>query len=348
MRVFGATARLGLLLGAGLSLLVAYPAFAQEGPFSLVTSPLPILVSTKPGQPVSTELRVRNAGTETERLRADLFKFSVNDQSEVKLEEKQPGDDFMNWVSFAPVVFNAAPNEWRTIKMTINVPSSASFGYYYAVGFSRADAPTPQPGGAALEGQVITFVLLDVVVPGAKRELQVSGFSSDRSVYEFLPTILSVKVKNSGNVHLSPTGSIFIKRGQKTVATLSINPNQGNVLPNSTRTFKAEWSEGFPVYVPKTQDGKPFNNPDGTTAKQLKWDFSKVPDLRVGKYTAKLVLVYDNGQRDVPIEGTLSFWVIPWRLLFGLLLIVGLAGLGLWSITRNFWRRFGRRGRAGK
>jgi hypothetical protein len=24
-------------------------------------------------------------------------------------------------------------------------------------------------------------------------------------------------------------------------------------------------------------------------------------------------MVYDNGQRDVPIEATVSFWVIPWR-----------------------------------
>jgi hypothetical protein len=42
-----------------------------------------------------------------------------------------------------------------------------------------------------------------------------------------------------------------------------------------------------------------------------------VPKLRWGKYTANLLLVYDDGTKDVPIEGTLSFWVIPWRLIFG-------------------------------
>lgn len=345
MRVFWAAVRRNLLLTIGLSLFVTPPVLAQEGPFSLVTSPLPILVSTKPGQPVSTDLRVRNAGTETERLRADLFKFSVNDQSEVKLAERQPGDDFMDWVSFSPAIFNVAPNEWRTIKMTINVPATASLGYYYAVGFSRADAPRPTPGGAALEGQVITFVLLDVVVPGAKRELQVSEFSADRSVYEFLPSTLTVKVRNSGNVHVAPTGSIFIKRGGKTVATLSINPNRGNVLPNSTRSFKVEWSDGFPVYVPKSQDGKPINKPDGTPVRELKWDFSKVPSFRLGRYSAKMVLVYDNGQRDVPIEGELGFWVLPWKLMLIVGAVLALAGFGLWSATRNFWRKFSRRRR---
>ncbi len=29
-------------------------------------------------------------------------------------------------------------------------------------------------------------------------------------------------------------------------------------------------------------------------------------------------MVYDNGERDVPVESTVSFWVIPWRFLAAL------------------------------
>ena len=316
-----------------LSAALLPSALAQDRPFSLVTSPLPISLSTAPGKAVSTELRVKNASSQTERLKVSLFKFSVNERSEVRLAEKGQGDEFMDWVSFSPAVFEAAPNEWRTVKMNIDVPADAALGYYYAVGFSRAEAATPQPGAATLEGQVITFVLMDVVVPGAKRELKIDELSADRSTYEFLPANLTVRVRNSGNIHLAPKGTVFISRGSKTVATLSVNPNQGNVLPGSTRSFTTQWKDGFPVY-----EESPEKNADGSSKRKLKWDFSKVPDLRFGKYTAKLVLVYDDGQRDVPIEGTVSFWVVPWRVLGGVLAIALLAGVGLWSTGRKAWK----------
>src|SRR3989344_3932550 len=241
MTVLGRIIGFSLLVAVAIGITTPPLAHAAEGPFNLVTSPLPISVSTKPGTSVTTELRVKNGSSETERLKVGVYKFSVNDQGEVKLDEGQEEDDFLSWASFSPSVFNAAPNEWKTVKMTIKVPDTASLGYYYGVGFSRASVSTPESGQSVLEGQVITFVLLDVVVPNARRELQVAEFSSDHSVYEFLPTTLKVKVKNSGNVHVAPTGSIFISRGGKTVATLSINPNQGNILPNSSRTYKTLW-----------------------------------------------------------------------------------------------------------
>jgi hypothetical protein len=61
-------------------------------------------------------------------------------------------------------------------------------------------------------------------------------------------------------------------------------------------------------------NGQPVMGKDGKATQTLKWDFSHANRLRFGHYTAHLVMVYDNGQRDVPIEATVSFWVIPWRL----------------------------------
>ena len=43
-----------------------------------------------------------------------------------------------------------------------------------------------------------------------------------------------------------------------------------------------------------------------------------LPSSDSAKYQAKLLLVYDDGKRDIPLEGTVEFWVVPWRLvLFG-------------------------------
>ena len=329
---------ISILLLSTVYCLLSTGVFAQQ-PFNLITSPLPINLTTTPGKAVSAELRVKNNSSAPEKLKVSLYKFSVNQNSEVALSEKEQADDYFDWVSFTPSVFTAEPNQWKSVKMDIDVPSEAALGYYYAVGFSRADEPTPVPSGAALKGQVITFVLLDVEVPGAKRELTITEFSSDKSSYEFLPATFTIKVKNTGNIHVVPTGTIFVKRGNSTVATLSINPGQGNVLPNSTRTFSVEWNDGFPLYVPKTNDsGQPISNPDSTTAKTLKWDLSEANKLRIGKYSAKAVLVYDDGARDVPLEANVGFWVVPWRILAGILVIGSLAAVGLWAIGKKVFK----------
>jgi hypothetical protein len=57
--------------------------------------------------------------------------------------------------------------------------------------------------------------------------------------------------------------------------------------------------------------------------------------LRFGHYTAHLVMVYDDGNRDVPLEAYVSFWVIPWRLVIGLIIIALFVCIGLWSTFRK-------------
>ena len=51
------------------------------------------------------------------------------------------------------------------------------------------------------------------------------------------------------------------------------------------------------------------------------------PFTKAGKF----VMVYDNGQRDVPIEATVSFWVIPWRLVGAALVVSIFVLIGLLS-----------------
>jgi hypothetical protein len=319
--------RLLLLL---VVLMPALPAEAAEGDGSginLQISPLPIELSAPPGTTASAELRVRNAGTQTEQLKVTLKKFRMDDQGVVKIEDRGPEDDYFDWVSFSRPTFSAPPDQWQTVKMTINVPKTAAFGYYYVVEFARANPAKGTPGKSAIEGAVGIFVLLDAKVAGAKREASITQFTADHQFYEFLPTKFAIHVANSGNVHLKPHGNIFVQGpGGRAIATLNVNATSGNVLPHSFRTFSTEWSDGFPVYRPKRDDsGQPVLDKSGRPVTELTWDFNNsLSKLRFGKYTAKLVMVYDNGQRDVPLEGTVSFWVIPWRLLLGAVLLLAL------------------------
>ncbi len=306
----------------------------------LITSPLPINLVTEPGRTISTEIKVKNGGTQKENLKIDLMKFrAYEDSGKPQLLEREKTDDFLDWVSFSEPTFTLAPDEWKTITATFTVPSTASFGYYYALVFSRATSDqTLQSGQTALVGGTAILVLLEARVSDAKREVAVTEFSVDKKFYEFLPATFNIKLKNTGSVHIAPRGNIFINQGDNhDIALLEVNSEKGNILPNSSRIFDTKWKDGFPRYEEKIQDGKTVIDEKGNILSELKWDFNDVSKLRFGKYTAKLLLIYDDGHRDIPIESEVSFWVIPWRLLLVLMVIAIFFFIGFRSTMRNIW-----------
>lgn len=335
-----------LLLG-GFSLLFCFffssSVQAQtEGSLNLVTSPLPISLTTEPGTSVSTELKIKNGGLQDENLKITLMKFRAYEASgKPQLMEREDGDIFFDWVRFSEPVFTIAPNEWKTVIATFDIPKEASFGYYYAFVFSRAEDEKPlEEKQTALVGGTAVLVLLEARIPDAKRQVEVTEFSLERAFYEFLPATFTVRLKNTGNVHIAPRGNIFIDQGNtRDIAILEINQSKGNILPNSSREFDTTWSDGFPLYENEVLDGKVVLDEGGQAEKKLTWDWNNASKLRFGKYTAKMLLIYDDGQRDIPIEGQVSFWVVPWRLIGGVLVILLFVLVGMRSIFQNIWHR---------
>ena len=332
-----------IVLAAAGVILYPSPALAQSVPssgFSAAISPLPILLDVKPGNSVSTNLRVNNPSAKDEKLKVVVKTFTQDGPNgTVTIHDPTPADDFVNWISFSRTTFDAPPGLWQTVKMTVNVPSSAAFGYYFAVEFTSAEPTAKTSNGASVQGAVASFVLLNAQAPGEKRQMQVTGFSADHKFYEFLPTNFTVRLHNSGNVYAGASGNIFIFRGSKQVAVLNVNENHGLVLPDSNRVFSVAWSDGFPVYKPVLDSsGQPVKDKAGKPKQKLAWNFSQVSHLRFGHYTAKLALVYNDGDHDVPVTGTVSFWVVPWRLLAGFILVLIFVTIGFWSTFRKFGR----------
>ena len=312
--------------------------FAIDTGLNLIVSPLPISLTASPGATVSAQLKIKNGGAVPETLTVGLMKFSAfGDEGSPRLMDREKGDDYFDWVKFSENEFVLNPNEWKTITATITVPQSVAFGYYYAVTFQRKNEDIPGgPRSTKIVGATATLILLEVPVPNAIREVEVLEFFSPQKIYEFLPTKFFVKLKNKGNVHVAPRGNIFIDgMGQKDVAILNINDLKGNVLPNSNRIFETEWTDGFPVFEPETKDGVVVTDSHGKPKLKIKWDLSTLTKLRFGKYTANMLLVYDDGKKDIPIEGKLEFLVIPWRLLGIFLIFAILIVAGLWSIIKS-------------
>lgn len=326
-----------------VSFAAAASADAPKGDLRLTTSSLPINLKVTPGTSASAPIKVRNDGTAAENIKVSLMKFKADENSGAPiLMDRESGDTYFDWVTFSENNFSIAPNEWKTVTATFNVPADAAFDYYYAIVFSRAEQNAPSEGSQTIvtTGGTATMVLLEADVPNAKREVQVVDFSADKSLYEFLPTVFHIKLRNTGNVHVAPRGNIFISQGQnKNIAILEVNPTKGSILPNSPRDFQEKWTDGFPSYVTKEADGKVVLDGKGNPVQELKWNLQDLSKLRWGKYTAKMMLVYDNGNKDIPVEAEMTFWIIPWRLLGAALVVALLVLLGLKSTIQNFWRK---------
>lgn len=316
---------------SSISIFLAPPASAQSttqnGEFSLQVSPSPLVATLKPGQTTELELKIRNSGLTTEQLRIDPRSFTLNENDEsVSLSDIET-PEAGKWVSFAKQQFTIQPGMWYTQKIRISLPENTGFSYSFALVISRQN-PTPAVEGTRIiKGSVAVFTLLNVDKPGATRKLEVASLESAKNVYEYVPASFTIRLKNTGNTIIQPYGNVFIQQGGDSstpLATLPVNEAKGYILPNAIRTLPAEWNDGFPRIE---------RNKDGTT-KEV-WDWSQIGKLRIGHYSAKLVGVYNDGTRDVPIEGEVGFWILPWKIIGGGILILLLVFAGVWSIVRK-------------
>lgn len=290
----------------------------------LTISPVPISISIAPGQSFSQVVEVKNAGSKVETLTPGLLSFSVNkDTGATILKLPTKDDEFVPWVHFSNPSLTLKPQEWGKVTMTINVPDTAAYGYYFAVRWSRpAEADSLNNGSTSLIGSVAQLVLLEVPAPGTKREIKVNSFKTDQKWYEFLPVTFTASLQNTGNIHAAPTGNIFIENGRHNqVDSLRINKEKGVILPGSSRSFSSTWSNGFPLYQYKMVDDKVVLNKEGQAQKQLVWKLSHADWWRFGRYNASLLMAYNRDGQDIPLTAQVSFWIIPWRLILLLIAI---------------------------
>ena len=309
------------------------PREAPQGGLSLYLSPAFVNLTTDPGKQTSSEFKIINRNNFREYLNIQIAKFSVsNDGEKPDIEYVSADDEFVKWVSLSDKEFMIEPNGEKTIKFSINPPTDAALGYYYALVVNRSEETRARPGEATVNVAPALPVILEVKTPNAKKQLELVDIKMRKGFYEYLPAEIDIKVKNTGNIHIVPFGDVFIDQGnKKNVDIIKANVFRGNILPGQVRTYTATWDNGFPIRVPKEVNGQIIKDKNGKIEYETKWDFSKLLNFRIGKYTGNVVMVYDNGQRDVPLEGNVSFWVIPWKIILGALVALFLIFQGLRS-----------------
>lgn len=272
----------------------------------LEISPPIIELTLDPGATFTGTIKLRDI------IKSDLIVTPRVDDFNAKDETGDPGIVFnadgqtryslRTWVDPIPSL-RMIPQEIRDIPIRITVPKNAEPGGHYGVIRFQAD-PANAPGqGVAIGASIGTLVLLRVSGP-VKESMSIEQFAVGqgghfRQFFEKGPFTFSERFKNNGTIHEKPTGYIDVfGMGGKRLATIPVNNNPvKNVLPDSVRRFDQDYG----------------NSKDD----QKLW---------FGRYRADLSLIY--GPNNMPLKSTIYFWVIPYKLVvIVLLLLVALIAL---------------------
>ena len=284
-----------------LSALIPFTAATAATGQGIELSPALSEISARPGQSVTTTIRLRNVTNLPFVItpHADDF-VAKGDNGEPMIlpdGELAPTYSMSRWV-VSPGDILLEPNIYKSVALTINVPANAEPGGHYGViRFSSDQSRGTEKTGVSISASVGSLILLSVsgkITQSLKYISFVAGTGTGASkFFENGPISFTQKVKNEGNIHEKIHGQVVIldSKGNK-VGGVDINEKGGNILPGSTRTFHESW---------KT-------------------------NAIFGHYTATAHLAFASGKTlESPI---ISFWIIPYKLIgFGILGLIVLFGL---------------------
>lgn len=280
-----------------------------------------IKLSNEGNEPVTIYPMVRN------------FTFKQGDETSgtpsfYDMQKDPYGTALGTWVKIDTKPITVGAGQKYNIPFTINIPNDASpGGHFGAVLF--ATQPPDDKGVVTIGSQVGVLIMMrvngDVKEVGSIAEF---GFSHPKPWYNFLPVDFFVRFENSGNVHLRPTGNVFIFDWTgRQVAAVPVNADFKSVLPQSIRRYEFSWSK---------------NDGQAHSALWNEWN-----NFAIGKHKAQLVLTYGVGNKTV--SGEVSFYVWPWRLMsiaLGiLLLVIFMLTIGKKSYEKSVIRKYERRRR---
>lgn len=213
-----------------------------------------------------------------------------------------PTFSLASWVSLGIVnQFTVQPNETVPVPFTLSPPANAEDGTHYgALLFSYVGSSAT--GSASEIQQSVGSIIL--VRYGVGREVGNAELTASRKLlFSADKVTFENKFINAGNVHVQPKGEVTVRNiFGKIVSTPFVNRDAANVLPKTDRTFVNTW---YPS------------------------------SFAFGRYTAESVLTY--GRTRLEAKDKVVVWVLPWYLLAGLGIVVGII---LWFIFHGrHWHR---------
>lgn len=305
-----------LLLLTATPLTPALAATVPAGGQALEIAPPIITLTVSPGQTIHTNIKLRDITGGNLLVTNQINDFVANgeDGTPKILLDGDADNKFSvkNWIQAVPSM-TLKPQEIRTVDIVINVPANASPGGHYGVIRFTGIPPELSGQGVSLAASLGALIML-TVTGQISHNLSLASFSAAQgghsgTFFESAPLDIVERIKNTGNVQEQPAGTVIVTdMFGRTIAGLPVNAPPHSVLPDSIRKF--------------TQS----------------LDKSVLGNRRLfGHYKATLKLAYGTAATK-PLNGTFTFWVIPYKLIIAVVVLI----IGGFFVLRFLIRRYNR------
>jgi hypothetical protein len=292
-----------VLAAAAASLtLIAVPflgnltASAQSGGQGLQVSPVIVDLNGEKGGSYTLKLTVTNVTAGTLDITSTVNDFTAADDTgnpKIITDTSAPATTYSlrSWVTAIPPM-TLQPKQSRNLTVGVNIPHNAEAGGHYGV-IRFSGVPPSAAGQTQVSLNASVGVLLLARVAGniteklVVKDMYAQQGSKKTGLISNGPVTIVTEVSNTGNVHVKPVGTMTIKDTfGKTVGSYPFGSNTKNVLPGSTRRYDQPFDKRF----------------------------------LFGRYTAHVEAGY--GTTGGVLIGTMTFWVIPYKLILFLIVII--------------------------
>ena len=304
-----------LLVGLTGTAAAATPAAAPSTTQSFQISPPTANYAANKGTTVNGLMKVTNLTSNPLTVTVGKQNFVANgEEGQIELvNNADPLYSLAPWFIYSTSTLNIPGRATADLKYQISIPENAEpGGRYGSITFSSVP-PTLAPGqsGAAVEQTVASIIFLRINGP-AFEQLNVEQFSSGiqnsngtwttKTFFQNGPISFLTRIKDTGNVHEKPEGSITVKNMFGfTVAKLPLD--QHFVIPQAIRRWYNTWS------------------PKG---------------IQIGSYTATMNATYASKS----LSATTSFVIFPVKTVAIILIILIVVFFLFWRGRKRFARAF--------
>ncbi|PJA64145.1 MAG: hypothetical protein CO160_00155 [Candidatus Portnoybacteria bacterium CG_4_9_14_3_um_filter_43_11] len=277
---------------------------------AVTVGPIKLEYSVDPGDVISGEVFLFNEGKKTETFYPVFEKYTEVDGKKKFLTGES---EIVQWFDL-PFSKTLAANQQAKLPFTLRIPENAEPGGHFAVMW-WGTAPPVKEGGEQVSITTRAGILIYLRVSGEVDESgQLVGFSTkdQKRIFSSRPISFDIIFESTGSVHLKPQGEVQIKNiFGRTKAVLEVNEDQAQVFPKNKRTFNVVWAS---------------LGADENKGGILGGLINEWQNFAFGFYKANLSLEY--GEEVKEVKDSFVFFVIPWRILSLILIILFFLGLG--------------------
>jgi len=261
---------------------------AAEEKLSLTVTPPLIKINISPGEVWSSSVKIVNNNPRDLQVFASVMDFKSGQEGGIVFirdKDSLAGEKFLlsQWIEISsdPILIPAYQS--RQVPFRINVPLDAEPGGKYATILVGTGPATEDIPGTGIRISTLVSSLILANVRGEVIEAaRIREFSTEKTFYQEPEVRFTLRMENTGNVHIQPQGEIRIFNfWGKERGMISINhkTEYGNVLPQSVRKWNFTWQGEESL-------------------------------LEAGRYKAVLTLFYGNEAKQT-VTRTVYFWVVP-------------------------------------